>query len=95
VSLNAFRAIVTAVAVAFAVVPWRSPANAQMREARVAEISSLNVRALPIDAFDPADRSKKRFGALEFRSGLILTGIWRPVGDQAWRRRCEFYVAER
>ncbi len=77
---NAFRAIVTSVAIALAVLPWRGPVTAQTREARVADFSSLNVRALPIEAFDPADRSKKRFGALEFRSGLILTSAFRGFG---------------
>jgi len=80
VSPNAFRAIVTTVAIALAAVSWDAPVNAQTREARVAEISSLNVRALPIEAFDPADRSKKRFGALEFRSGLILTSAFKGFG---------------
>src|SRR5581483_10790437 len=80
VSPNAFRAIVTSVAIALAAVSWDAPVNAQTREARVAEISSLNVRALPIEAFDPADRSKKRFGALEFRSGLILTSAFKGFG---------------
>ena len=79
-SSNAFRAIVTVVAVALAAVSYSLPTNAQTREARVAEISSLKVRALPIDAFDPADRSKKRFGALEFRSGLILTSAFKGFG---------------
>jgi len=80
VSPNAFRVIVTTVAIALAAVSWDAPVNAQTREARVAEISSLNVQALPIEAFDPADRSKKRFGALEFRSGLILTSAFKGFG---------------
>ncbi len=77
---NALRAIVTLVGIALAASPWPLPVNAGTREARVAEISSLNVRALPIEAFDPADRSKKRFGALEFRSGLILTSAFKGFG---------------
>jgi hypothetical protein len=80
VSPNAFRAIVTAVAITLAVLPWSLPSNAQTREARVAEVSSLNVRARPIDAFDLANKSKKRFGALEFRSGLILTSSFKGFG---------------
>src|SRR5262249_26271808 len=53
---------------------------AQTREARVAAISNLTVRARPIEAFDPADKSKTRFGALEFRSGLILTSAFKGFG---------------
>jgi len=77
---NALRAIVTSVVIACAVSAGSSSVIAQTREARVAEISSLNVRARPIDAFDPADRSRKRFGQLEFRSGLILTSPFKGFG---------------
>ena len=79
-SPNTFRAIVTVVAIALAALPGASLVNAQTREARVAAISSLTVRARPIEAFDPADKSKKRFGALEFRSGLILTSSFKGFG---------------
>ncbi len=79
-SLNIVRAIVTVVAIALATLPGAAPVNAQTREARVAEISSLTVRSRPIEAFDPADKSKKRFGALEFRSGLILTSSFKGFG---------------
>lgn len=72
------RAIVTAVAIALVASP--EPAAAQTREARVVEISSLAVRARPIEAFDPANKSKTRFGALEFRSGLILTSAFKGFG---------------
>ncbi len=77
---NALRAIVTLVAIALAASPWPLPVNAGTREARVAEISSLNVRTRSIEAFDPADKSRKRFGTLEFRSGLILTSSFKGFG---------------
>src|SRR5712691_11314382 len=32
----------------------------------------IDVRAEPIDAFDPREPARTRFGALEFRGGLIL-----------------------
>ena len=76
--LNPLRAVAGFLAVAFLI--GAAPLNAQTREARVAEISSLNVRARPIEAFDPADKSNKRFGALEFRSGLILTSSFKGFG---------------
>ena len=60
--------------------PTASPVGAQTREARVAAISSLTVHARPIEAFDPADKSKTRFGDLEFRSGLILTSPFKGFG---------------
>jgi hypothetical protein len=80
VSRTALRAVATVLAIAFSVLPAASPADAQTREARVAQIASLTVHARPIDAFDPADKSKTRFGALEFRSGLILTSSFKGFG---------------
>jgi hypothetical protein len=80
VAPNAFRAIVTVVAIAVVTPFGVSTAKAQTREARIAEISSLTVRARPIESFDPADKSKKQFGALEFRSGLILTSSFKGFG---------------
>ncbi len=39
----------------------------------------IAIEATPIDAFDPRDASKTRFGQLEFRGGLALTS-----SDQAF-----------
>ncbi len=39
----------------------------------VAAPVSIDVHARPIPAFEPGDRSRVRFGALEYRSGLVLT----------------------
>jgi hypothetical protein len=41
---------------------------------------SITVNARPIAAFDLRDRSRTRFGALAFRSGLILTSSFRGFG---------------
>ena len=79
-SLNTLRAIATVLAIAVAVPLATSPTDAQTREARVAEISPLTVHARSIEAFDPADKSRTRFGALEFRSGLILTSSFKGFG---------------
>ena len=79
-SCKTLRAVATLVAIAFFVLPTASPVDAQTREARVAAISSLTVHARPIEAFDPADKSKTRFGDLEFRSGLILTSPFKGFG---------------
>lgn len=41
---------------------------------------SIDVNARPIASFDPRDRSHVRFGALEWRSGLVLTSSFRGFG---------------
>ncbi|WP_414709639.1 esterase-like activity of phytase family protein [Rhodopseudomonas sp.] len=41
---------------------------------------SIEVNARPLSSFDTRDRSHLRFGALEFRSGLILTSPFRGFG---------------
>ncbi len=41
---------------------------------------SVDVNARPISSFDPRDRSHVRFGALEWRSGLVLTSPFRGFG---------------
>lgn len=40
----------------------------------------LEVKARPIESFDPRDPTHVRYGALEFRSGLILTSPFRGFG---------------
>lgn len=45
-----------------------------------AQISSVEVKARPIESFDPRDPTHLRYGALEFRSGLILTSAFRGFG---------------
>lgn len=52
---------------------------------------SVAVSARPITAFEPRSPDKRRFGALQFRGGLVLTsnnprfgglsGLWRAGGD--------------
>jgi hypothetical protein len=41
---------------------------------------AVKVDARPLEAFDLRDRSRRRFGQLEFRSGLILTSSFKPFG---------------
>lgn len=45
-----------------------------------AQTSPLVVNARPIESFNPRDPSHIRYGALEFRSGLILTSPFRGFG---------------
>jgi hypothetical protein len=56
--------------------PRLSLAQAVAREAAV----SLQVNAQPIPSFDPRDQSHLRYGALQFRSGLVLTSSFRKFG---------------
>lgn len=43
-------------------------------------ITRLTVNARPIASFDPRDASHLRYGALQFRSGLVLTSSFKPFG---------------
>jgi hypothetical protein len=46
----------------------------------------VEVHARPIPSFDTRDRGRTRFGALEYRSGLILTSPFRGFGGlSGWR----------
>jgi hypothetical protein len=48
--------------------------------------ASIEVHARPIPAFDTRDRSRVRFGSLQFRSGLVLTSSFPGFGGlSAWR----------
>ncbi|MCA1458863.1 esterase-like activity of phytase family protein [Bradyrhizobium sp. BRP22] len=49
-------------------------------ESTVAAPVSIDVNARPLPSFDTRDRSHVRFGALEFRSGLVLTSRFRGFG---------------
>jgi hypothetical protein len=49
-------------------------------EFSVAAPVSIEVNARPIRSFDPSDRSRVRFGSLEFRSGLVLTSRFPGFG---------------
>jgi hypothetical protein len=49
-------------------------------EHSVAAPVSIDVNARPIAAFDPRDRSHLRFGALQYRSGLVLTSSFPGFG---------------
>ncbi len=56
------------------------PRSAVADEFSVTAPVTIEVNARPIAAFDPRDRSHVRFGALEFRSGLVLTSRFRGFG---------------
>src|SRR5689334_25180903 len=56
------------------------PKRAKTDEYSVTEPVSIEVNARPIAGFDTRDRARVRFGALEFRSGLVLTSRFRGFG---------------
>ena len=56
------------------------PKQAGPDEYSVAAPVSIEVNARPIPSFDTRDRSRVRFGSLEYRSGLILTSRFRGFG---------------
>lgn len=57
--------------------PPKPPAK---NEFYVASPVSIEVNARPLPAFDARDRSRVRFGSLQYRSGLILTSGFRGFG---------------
>src|SRR3954447_20185222 len=55
-------------------------------EFSVAAPVAIEVNARPIPSFDTRDRARARFGALEYRSGLILSSRFRGFGGlSGWR----------
>ena len=85
------RRLLTATAAGFAGLTLSKPALAQTAvqpppkraktdEYSVTEPVSIEVNARPLAGFDSRDRSRVRFGELEFRSGLILTSKFRGFG---------------
>jgi hypothetical protein len=55
-------------------------ASAAAQEPQTAAVQRIEVRAGRIDSFAPQESSRTRFGALEFRGGLILTSPNRRFG---------------
>jgi hypothetical protein len=72
------------------------PKQASPDEFSVSAPVSIDVNARPIPSFDTRDRSRVRFGALEYRSGLILTSRFRGFGGLSGLRldaRGERFIA--
>jgi hypothetical protein len=84
------RRLLSAAAAGFAVhaLPARAVAQTAVQpppkykpdEYSVTAPVSIEVNARPLAGFDTRDRSRTRFGALEYRSGLILTSRFRGFG---------------
>ncbi|MCK1640188.1 esterase-like activity of phytase family protein [Bradyrhizobium sp. 157] len=58
----------------------RPPKQSVPDEFSVSAPVSIEVNARPLPSFDTRDRSRVRFGELEYRSGLILTSRFRGFG---------------
>ncbi|MGY8666266.1 esterase-like activity of phytase family protein [Bradyrhizobium sp. UFLA05-109] len=56
------------------------PKSAGHAEHTVTEPVAIEVNARQIPSFEPRDRARTRFGALEYRSGLVLTSPYRGFG---------------
>src|SRR5262249_11050620 len=56
------------------------PKHSGQAEHTVTEPAAIEVNARSIPAFEPRDRARTRFGALEYRSGLVLTSSYRGFG---------------
>src|SRR5689334_8800363 len=72
------------------------PKRAKTDEYSVTEPVSIEVNARPLAGFDTRDRSRVRFGELEFRSGLVLTSKFRGFGGLSGLRldaRGERFIA--
>jgi len=55
------------------------PASAQAPRTP-GEVQRIDIRVRAIEAFDPRESSRTRFGALTFRGGLVLNSTYREVG---------------
>ena len=68
-----------------AAIPARAHAQkpAASDEFTVAAPVSIDVNARAIPSFDTGDRSRVRFGSLEYRSGLVLTSRFRGFGGMS------------
>jgi hypothetical protein len=84
------RRFLTSTAAGFSALPFAPRALAQKPvapdEFTVAAPVAIEVNARPIPSFDNSDRSRVRFGSLEYRSGLVLTSRFRGFGGlSGWR----------
>jgi len=57
-----------------------APPRPSQIEHAVTEPVAIEVNVRPIPAFEPRDRSRTRFGSLQYRSGLVLTSPHRGFG---------------
>jgi hypothetical protein len=73
-------ALGAAAGVSIATSPAFAQAQRKLSEFAVPAPTPIEVKAVPIQSFDLRDRSHVRLGALQFRSGLVLTSSFRGFG---------------
>jgi hypothetical protein len=81
--LSRRRLLSSAAAVSFAAMPVLARAQAAIEspdQTSAAAPVAIEVKARPIASFDMRDHSHLRFGALQFRSGLVLTSSYPGFG---------------
>jgi hypothetical protein len=74
------RAAVALVAIIATTLPALAQRQAKKETERPPPPSIIEIQAKPIDAFDRLDSSKQRFGALNYRGGLVLTSTFKEFG---------------
>ena len=85
-STAAGLSVVAMPGIARAQLATQAPKRTLPDEFTVAAPVAIEVNARPIAAFDPRDPERKRFGALEYRGGLVLTSRFPGFGGlSAWR----------
>jgi hypothetical protein len=90
------HAAVVSILAAPRIVHAEQPKRGVVDEFSVTAPTSIEVNARPLAAFDPRDHSHVRFGALEYRSGLVLTSRYRGFGGLSGIRldaRGEHFIA--
>ncbi len=56
------------------------PSSARAQAPAATAPVAVEIKSRPVEAFDLRDRTQRRFGELEFRSGLVLTSSFKPFG---------------
>ena len=77
-TLLSLAQLLPALAVLLAAVPGAAAQTVPKRSPE--PILKIEIKAQPIEAFDPRDPAQRRFGALMFRGGLVLTSPERRFG---------------
>jgi hypothetical protein len=68
--------IVASVLAPVTLAPAQSPVSPRKSDAPL----RIEIKATPIENFEPRDPSRRRFGALEFRGGIELTSTYKEFG---------------
>lgn len=80
--MRRFRSAIVAAGIGLSVLALSARAYAETIAEAPAEVgvTDVSVSARPLEAFDLRDRTHRRFGQLQFRSGLVLTSSFKHFG---------------